>query len=135
MSRLFHSHRAFALVNTRSVDDVGPLIDRINAFLDNNLPTARADAKRMWFGSTEPGIVQIRLVGPDGEVLSNRAERIIEAFHAVPGTITGVITGGPRNIDRAPCILPPDTLETLHASCRLVRTGLLAGKQNGRKLK
>ncbi len=80
-------HRAFALVNTRSVGDVGPLIDRINGFLDNNLPTARADAKRMWFGSTEPGIVQIRLVGPDGEVLSDRAERIMEAFHAVPGTI------------------------------------------------
>ena len=65
-------HRAFALVNTRSVDDVGPLIDRINTFLDDNLPTARADAKRMWFGSTEPGIVEIRLVGPDDAVLSGR---------------------------------------------------------------
>jgi len=80
-------HRAFALVNTRSVDDVGPVMGRINAFLDTELPTARADAKRMWFGATEPGIVQIRLVGPDGEVLSNRAGRIIEAFHAVPGTV------------------------------------------------
>ena len=80
-------HRGFVLVNTRSVEDVGPLIDRINAFLDQSLPSARADAKRMWFGSTEPGIVQIRLIGPDGDVLTERAERIVEALHAVPGTI------------------------------------------------
>ncbi len=80
-------HRAFALVNTRSVDDVGPVRDRVNAFLDQRLPTARADAKRMWFGSTEPGIVQIRLIGPDGNVLFKRAERVLAAFHTVPGTV------------------------------------------------
>ena len=80
-------HRAFVLVNTRSVDDVESVIDRVNAFLDDTLPTARADAKRMWFGATEPGMVQIRLVGPDGDVLADRAERIVKAFHAVPGTV------------------------------------------------
>ena len=79
--------RGFALVNSRSVDDVAPLIDRVNAFLDTNLPGARADAKRMWFGSTEPGVVQIRLIGPDGEVLANRAERLISAFHKIQGTV------------------------------------------------
>ncbi len=80
-------HRAFVMVNTKSVDDVGPVIDRINAFLDDNLPAARADAKRMWFGSTEPGMVQIRLIGPDGDVLANHAEKVVDAFHAVPGTV------------------------------------------------
>ncbi|MDD9902051.1 MAG: efflux RND transporter permease subunit [Rhodospirillaceae bacterium] len=79
--------RGFALINTRSVNDVAPLIDRVNAFLDANLPGARADAKRMWFGSTEPGVVQIRLIGPDGEVLADRAERLISAFHGIPGTV------------------------------------------------
>jgi len=80
-------HRGFVLINTRSVDDVGPLIDRVNAYLDAGIPGARADAKRMWFGGTEPGVVQIRLIGPDGEILANRAERLIEAFHQVPGTV------------------------------------------------
>jgi len=80
-------HRAFVMVNTKSVDDVGPVIDRINAFLDDNLPATRADAKKMWFGSTEPGMVQIRLVGPDGDLLADRAEQLIDAFHAVPGTV------------------------------------------------
>ena len=56
-------HRAFVLVNTGAVHDVGPLIDRVNAFLDGNLPAARADAKRMWFGGSEPGLIKIRLSG------------------------------------------------------------------------
>lgn len=80
-------HRGFAVVNTRSVDDVGPVLDRINAFLDANIPAARADAKRMWFGGTEPGVVQIRLIGPDGDILAERASRLIAAFHTVPGTV------------------------------------------------
>ena len=80
-------HRAFVVVNTRSVDDVGAVLNRINAFLDANIPAARADAKRMWFGGTEPGVVQIRLIGPDGDVLAERASRLIEAFHTVPGTV------------------------------------------------
>jgi len=80
-------HRGFALINTRSVDDVGPVMDRTNDFLNENLPASRGDAKRMWFGSTEPGMVEIRLIGPDGDVLSDRAQRLSEAFHAIPGTV------------------------------------------------
>ena len=80
-------HRAFVLVNTRSTDDVRPLIDRVNGFLDNNIPAARADAKQMWFGSTEPAIVQIRLVGPDADVLVKESQSVIDAFHSVPGTV------------------------------------------------
>jgi multidrug efflux pump subunit AcrB len=80
-------HRGFVLVNTRSVDDVGPVIDRVNAFLDDTIPAARADAKRMWFGATEPGMVQIRLIGPGGDVLANRAERLMAAYYGIPGTV------------------------------------------------
>ena len=80
-------HRAFALINTRTTDDVGPMIDRVNAFLDAELPGARADAKRMWFGASEPGMLQIRLIGPDGEMLADRADRIMDRFHTIPGTV------------------------------------------------
>ena len=80
-------HRGFVLVNTRSVDDVTPLIRRVNAFLDANLPAARADAKRMWFGGTEPGVVEIRLTGLDGDVLADRAGRLIAAFQEIQGTV------------------------------------------------
>ncbi len=80
-------HRAFVLINTRSVDDVRAVIDRVNAFADANLTAALVDAKRMWFGASQPGLVQIRLVGPDRDVLAERAERLIAAFHEVPGTV------------------------------------------------
>lgn len=80
-------HRAFVLVNTRSVDDVDGVRKRVNAFMDETLAGVRADAKRMWFGSTEPGVVQVRLIGPDGDILADRAARITEALHAIPGTV------------------------------------------------
>lgn len=80
-------HRAFVLVNTRSVDDVAPLIDRVNRFLDDRLPGAVADAKRMWFGGTEPGLLKFRLIGPDGEVLSDASATLIAALHGIPGTV------------------------------------------------
>ncbi|MCZ6448250.1 MAG: efflux RND transporter permease subunit [Alphaproteobacteria bacterium] len=80
-------HRAFVLVNTPTDDEVGPVIKRVNEFLDTNLPGARSDAKRMWFGGTEPGVVEIRLIGPDGGILADHAERLMTAFHAIPGTV------------------------------------------------
>ena len=80
-------HRAFVLVNVAGFDDVGPVIDRVNAFADAQMPAAQVDAKRMWFGSSQPGLVQIRLVGPDRDVLAGRAEQLIAAFHAIPGTV------------------------------------------------
>lgn len=82
-----YPHRAFALISTRSLNEIDTVMGRVNGFLDDHIPAARADAKRLWFGSTEPGIVQIRLLGPDGNLLSRRAQQIIKAFHAVPGTI------------------------------------------------
>ena len=81
-------HRAFVLVNVASPDDVGPVIDRVNAFMDKNLPGAVSDAKRMWSGGgSEPGLVELRLIGPDGDVLAGQAEKIIAAYHAIAGTV------------------------------------------------
>jgi multidrug efflux pump subunit AcrB len=80
-------HRAFTLVTATSFDDVTPLIERVNDFLDKKIPGARSDAKRMWFGSTEPGVLEIRLVGPDPGILAGAAERVMQAFHDVPGTV------------------------------------------------
>ncbi len=80
-------HRSFVLINTVSVDDVPAVVDRVNAFMDANLAAARADAKQMWFGSTEPGIVKVRLIGPDKDVLIGRSDFIVDALHNVPGAI------------------------------------------------
>ena len=80
-------HRGFVLINTQSVEDVPAVRERVNAFIDSHLPAANGDAKRMWFGATEPGIVQIELIGPKADVLTRKADTILEALHAIPGTI------------------------------------------------
>ena len=80
-------HRAFVTINTQGFDDVDPMIARVNAFLDANLPGVRGDAKKMWFGATEPGQLKIRLIGPDEEILVERSERLMSAFKAIPGTV------------------------------------------------
>ncbi len=80
-------HRAFVVVNTKDFDSVAPLITRINTFMDANIAGARSDAKKMWFGGSEPGLVEIRLIGPDGDTLSDFATQTMNAFHAVPGTV------------------------------------------------
>lgn len=80
-------HRAFVVVNTKDFASVSPVIDRVNAFMDANIPGARSDAKKMWFGGSEPGLVEIRFIGPDGDVLSDLAGTLMDAFYAVPGTV------------------------------------------------
>jgi len=79
-------HRAFILVNTVEADDVQPLIERVNAFLDSNLPGARGDAKKMWFGGSEPALLKVRLIGPDGNALVGSANQLVDALNAIPGT-------------------------------------------------
>ena len=83
-------HVAFVHVRTKTFDDVAPVIDRTNAFIDRTLPTALADAKQMWFGATEPGSLKLRLSGPSADVLVQTGTRIADALRDIPGT-TGVI--------------------------------------------
>ncbi len=82
-------HRAFVLVRTKTLDDVGVVIDRTNTFIDDTLPTASADAKRMWFGATEPGSLKIRLSGPSSDALVRAGGELVDALRAIPGA-TGV---------------------------------------------
>ncbi|SFF72786.1 AcrB/AcrD/AcrF family protein [Roseobacter denitrificans OCh 114] len=79
--------RAFALINTESVEDVGPVRDRVNAFMDASIPGAVGDAKRMWFGSTEPGIIEIEVIGPNAEALTSAAETIVNGLYDIPRTV------------------------------------------------
>jgi multidrug efflux pump subunit AcrB len=80
-------HLAFLLVETHSNDQVPKLIERTRAYIDAHYPEARGKPKAMWFGPTETGVVEIRLSGPDDGVLMGKAEHLLAALRAVPGTI------------------------------------------------
>ena len=79
-------HVAFILVGTQSNDQVPELIERTRTYIDGHFPEVRGKPKAMWFGPTETGVVEIRISGPDEAVLQAKAEHMLAAFRAVPGT-------------------------------------------------
>ncbi|TNE37866.1 MAG: efflux RND transporter permease subunit [Sphingomonadales bacterium] len=82
-------NRAFLLVNVESPRQIPAVLERTNAYVDEHLPEAVADAKSMWFGPSETGHVEIRVVGEDANTLYNNALAIEAAFRDLPGA-TGV---------------------------------------------
>ncbi|MBE7637073.1 MMPL family transporter [Sneathiella sp. P13V-1] len=79
-------HRAFLVVNTKSPDDVRPLVKRINDHLLNTLPEANGTAKQMWFGGSETGLLEVKLIGPDSDKLLELSKEVTNALHQVKGT-------------------------------------------------
>jgi multidrug efflux pump subunit AcrB len=41
----------------------------------------------MWLGATETGLFEVRLSGPDDEVLMAKADHLLEGLRAIPGTV------------------------------------------------
>jgi multidrug efflux pump len=80
-------HVAFMLVETHTNEQVPEVIERTRAYIDAHFPEARGKPKAMWFGPTEAGVVEIRISGPDERVLMAKAEHLLAAFRAIPGTI------------------------------------------------
>ncbi|MGY8803000.1 MAG: efflux RND transporter permease subunit, partial [bacterium] len=78
-------HRAFVLVNTVAGADVGQQIERTRNYLDAGFPDVRARVQRLSQGTSEVGAVDIRVSGPDREVLVALADQASEAMAAVPG--------------------------------------------------
>ena len=80
-------HASFILVETNSNDQVPEMIERTRAYIDAHYPEARGKPKAMWFGPTETGVLEVRLSGADEGVLMAKAEHLMAALRAVPGTI------------------------------------------------
>ncbi|MBC8342002.1 MAG: efflux RND transporter permease subunit [Proteobacteria bacterium] len=73
------------LVNTVAGADVGQQIERTRNYLDAGFPDVRARVQRLSQGTSEVGAVDIRVSGPDREVLVALADQASEAMAAVPG--------------------------------------------------
>ena len=80
-------HRAFVLANTETSKQVPGMVKKVNAFGLERIPEARTSAKTMWFGPGETGIVEVRLTGSDRAVLRDKAEVLMAALRAIPGTL------------------------------------------------
>ncbi len=80
-------HVATIIVNTQTSDQVPGAVERSRGFLADNFPNARGRVKAMWLGSTEPGLVEIRISGPDPSVLFAKGRELEQAFVSIPGSL------------------------------------------------
>jgi multidrug efflux pump subunit AcrB len=78
---------AFVIVNTETSKEVPELVERTSQYILNHLPNVRGRVKAMWLGGSETGLMQVRLSGPNIDVLQEQAEQMMAALRKIPGTI------------------------------------------------
>lgn len=77
----------FLIVNTQSSKEVPELVKRTGSYLMDNFPNVRGRVKSMWLGASETGLMEIRLSGPDIDVLEKEAGKVMAALRKIPGSI------------------------------------------------
>lgn len=78
-------HLAFMVVNTQTSQQVPVLVERTRNYMLEALPGVRGRAKSMWLGPGETGVLEIRLSGPDANILVSKAEHLLAGLRAIPG--------------------------------------------------
>ena len=64
------------VVNTETIEDVDRVIPATEAFLNENMPDTRADVLRLEHGPSVGAPIQVRISGPDMDILYSLRERI-----------------------------------------------------------
>ncbi len=80
-------HVAFLVVNTETEEQTPILVERLRQHFAEEFPEAMGRVKRMWLGSEEPGFVEVRLIGPQFDVLYNKGNQLVDGLRAIPGTL------------------------------------------------
>ena len=80
-------NRAFLIVNTENAEQVPELVERVRQHILSAIPEANGRVKQMWLGGTEPGLLEIRLVGPDAEYLYEKGNRLLNELYRIPGVL------------------------------------------------
>jgi multidrug efflux pump subunit AcrB len=78
---------AFFLVNTTDFKQAITAANRAQRYLLEYHPEARFKIKRLAMGGSESGIVEIKISGPDADVLLARAKDVEIAFADAPGIV------------------------------------------------
>jgi multidrug efflux pump subunit AcrB len=78
---------AFLIVNTETGEQVAELVQRTSLRIADNFPNVRGRVKAMWLGGSETGLMQVRLSGPDKQVLWDQSEQMMAALREIPGSI------------------------------------------------
>ncbi len=78
---------AFFVVNTADADGAVVAADRLRAHVLRNHPAARFRVTRLSMGAGESGIVQVKIIGEDGDRLLAASKQLEAAFNTVPDQI------------------------------------------------
>ncbi|NCF63315.1 MAG: AcrB/AcrD/AcrF family protein, partial [Gammaproteobacteria bacterium] len=77
----------FLIVNTETGDEVAELVKRTRRYILEHFPNARGRVKSMWLGASESGLFEVRLSGPNIDVLQEQTDQLLTALNEIPGTI------------------------------------------------
>lgn len=124
-------NRVFMVVNTTDYTAALDMVRKTNRFIMEQLPEASGQAKRMWLGGSELGLVEYQVVGKDIDVIQSIAKKIELALRQIPGAV-GVANDWENNVPKL--ILDIDQAQAIRAgvSSRDIATSLdsyLRGKE------
>ncbi len=80
-------HLAFVIVNSETGGQVPEMVQRTRNFILDEIPEARGRVMAMWLGASEPGLAEIRISGPDADLLAQKAEHLLAGLRAMPGAV------------------------------------------------
>ncbi len=78
--------RAFLVVNTQHSAQIEQVMRRAESFIARDIPEGTGRADILFLGPAALGTVELRVSGPQTDVLQQLAAQLEDAFHSVPGT-------------------------------------------------
>ena len=80
-------HLGFMIVNTHSSESIPEMVGRVRQRLLDQVPDVRGRVMAMWLGASETGLVEVRISGPDADILVEKAEHLLAGLRSIPGTV------------------------------------------------
>lgn len=77
---------SYVLVTTKDFESIFPSMDRARTYLAEHIPEAYARIKKFWLGANETGLVEVRIAGPDHDLIYDLSLQVETALRAIPGT-------------------------------------------------
>jgi multidrug efflux pump subunit AcrB len=78
-------NKGFLVVNTQRADQIDVVMERVEGFLQRDLPQATGRADILFLGGAAIGTVEIRVRGPGIDTLRVIGDQVKAAFHSVAG--------------------------------------------------
>ncbi len=78
-------NKGFLVVNTERADQIERVMERVERFLQRDMPQATGRADILFLGGAAIGTVEIRVRGPEIDTLRLIGDQVKTAFYSVPG--------------------------------------------------